>query len=138
MGQFVQFFANAAGVIGSCIAELFGPWSASMTTLVLFLSADYLAGRVVALVFKKPRKSGTGEAAASFKALLRKLAKLLLVVVASRLDLLIGASYCRDATVIALCLGETVSIIENVALMGVPIPEPIRKSIARLCKTDGQ
>lgn len=138
MGYFIQTVTDAAGVIGSCFSELFGAWSAGMTTLALFLAADFFAGRVVALVFKKPRKSGTGEAAASLKALLRKLAKLLLVIVARRLDLLIGASYCRDATVIALCLGETVSIIENVALMGVPIPEPIRKSIARLRKTDGQ
>mgnify|MGYP000583885767 len=40
-----------------------------------------------------------------------------------------GSSFIRDATVVAFVANETISIIENAGLMGVPIPEIIVKSI---------
>lgn len=52
-----------------------------------------------------------------------------MVYIACRLDLLIGETYIRDAAVIALVTNETVSIIENLGLMGVPIPSIITKAI---------
>ncbi len=138
MTGFKQFICTTAGVIGAGIASIFGGWSASMTTLIIFLAIDYITGIIVAGVFKKSPKSDNGglESKAGLKGLLRKGAELLLVLVACRLDILIGSNYCRDATVIALCVNETISIIENVGVMGVPIPEPIRKAIARLRNTD--
>ena len=48
---------------------------------------------------------------------------------ACRLDLIMGSSFIRDATVVAFVANETISIIENAGLMGVPIPEIIVKSI---------
>ena len=54
---------------------------------------------------------------------------MLIVLVACRLDLIMGSSFIRDATVVAFVANETISIIENAGLMGVPIPEIIVKSI---------
>ena len=54
---------------------------------------------------------------------------LLIVLVAVRLDLAVGSSFIKDDTVIAFIVNETISIIENAGLMGVPIPEPITKAI---------
>lgn len=59
----------------------------------------------------------------------RKGVSLLIVLVACRLDLIMGSSFIRDATVVAFVANETISIIENAGLMGVPIPEIIVKSI---------
>lgn len=47
----------------------------------------------------------------------------------SNLDPDMGSSFIRDATVVAFVANETISIIENAGLMGVPIPEVITKSI---------
>ena len=86
---------------------------------------------VVAGIFHNSRKTETGslESLAGWKGLCRKGVSLLIVLVACRLDLIMGSSFIRDATVVAFVANETISIIENAGLMGVPIPEIIVKSI---------
>ena len=54
---------------------------------------------------------------------------LLVVLVAYRLDIVIGSDYIRNAVIIAFIANETISIIENAGLMGVPIPAIITKAI---------
>ena len=64
----------------------------------------------------------------------RKGVSLLVVLVACRLDTIMGSNFIRDATVIAFVANETISIIENAGLMGVPIPTVITKAIEVLKK----
>ena len=40
-----------------------------------------------------------------------------------------GASYIRDGVCIAFIVNETISIVENAGLMGVPIPAALTKAI---------
>ena len=68
------------------------------------------------------------------KGLCRKGVSLLVVLVACRLDMIMGSNFIRDATVIAFIANETISIIENAGLMGVPIPSVITKAIEVLKK----
>lgn len=119
------------GVIGSFISGVYGGWSAAMTTLIIFMALDYLTGIIVAGVFHKSKKSKSGslKSAAGWKGLCRKGAELLVVLVACRLDLLLGVNYVRDCTVIAFVINETISILENVGLMGVKLPPVIIKAI---------
>lgn len=58
------------------------------------------------------------------------------VLVGHRLDLVIGASYIKDAVCIAFIVNELISLIENAALMGVPIPQIITKAIDLLQKAE--
>ena len=53
---------------------------------------------------------------------------------ACRLDLMMGSNFIRDAVVIAFVANETISIIENAGLMGIPIPAVITKAIEVLKK----
>lgn len=119
------------GVVGGAISALFGGWDSALTTLVIFMGIDYVTGLLVAGVFKQSKKTDTGalESRAGFKGLCRKGVTLLIVLVACRLDLVIGTTFVRDATVIAFVANETISIIENAGLMGIPIPSVIVKSI---------
>ena len=55
--------------------------------------------------------------------------RLLIVLVACRLDAVMGSNFVRDAAVIAFVANETISIIENAGLMGLPIPEVIIKAV---------
>ncbi len=57
-----------------------------------------------------------------------------MVLVACRLDLSMGSNFIRDAVVIAFVANETISIIENAGLMGIPIPAVITKAIEVLKK----
>ena len=59
---------------------------------------------------------------------------LLFVLIATQLDLLAGTSYLRDAVCIAFIANEALSIVENAGLMGVPLPEVLRKAIDVLQK----
>jgi toxin secretion/phage lysis holin len=59
---------------------------------------------------------------------------LLIVLVAARLDLLLGTAFIRDGVIVAYILNEILSIIENAGLMGVPVPESIQKAIEVLQK----
>lgn len=125
-----------AGVVGSFIASLFGGWDAALITLIIFMGIDYLTGLIVAGVFHKSGKTenGTLESRAGWKGLCKKGVTLLIVLVACRLDMVIGSTFIRDAVVIAFIANETISIVENAGLMGVPIPTVITKAIEILNK----
>lgn len=124
------------GITGSVIASLFGGWDAAMITLLIFMGVDYLTGLIVAGVFHKSPKSDGGalESRAGWKGLCRKGMTLLIVLVACRLDMMMGSTFIRDAVVIAFVANETLSIIENAGLMGVPIPTVIVKAVEILKK----
>lgn len=124
------------GVIGSGIASLFGGFDAALVTLLIFMGTDYLTGLIVAGVFHASKKTenGTLESRAGWKGLCRKGVTLLIVLVACRLDLVMGSNFIRDAVVIAFIANETISIIENAGLMGVPIPAVITQAIEVLKK----
>lgn len=119
------------GVVGGAISALFGGWDSALTTLVIFMAIDYITGLLVAGVFKQSKKTETGalESRAGFKGLVRKGVTLAIVLVACRLDLVIGTTFVKDATVIAFVANETISIIENAGLMGIPIPKVIINAI---------
>lgn len=119
------------GVTGGFISALFGGWSSALTTLIIFMAIDYITGIIVAGVFKKSKKTETGalESYTGWKGLCRKGVSLLIVLIACRLDITLGSSFIRDAVIIAFIANETISIIENAGLMGIPIPSIITKAI---------
>lgn len=126
-----QIIAMLVGVIGGVFTTLFGGWSAGMTTLVIFMAIDYIAGFTVAAVFKKSDKSENGalESRAGWKGLAKKAMTLLFVLIAYRLDLLMNTDYIKDAAVIAFCVNELISIVENAGLMGIPLPNVIKRAL---------
>jgi toxin secretion/phage lysis holin len=122
------------GVVGSAAANLLGGWDSALQTLILFMAVDYVTGLIVAGVFKKSAKSETGaiESKAGWKGLFKKGVTLLIVLVATQLDKVTGTEIIRDAVIIAYIVNEGISIIENAGLMGVPIPDIIRKTLEML------
>lgn len=122
---------TAIGIVGGFIANLFGGWDAALTTLVLAMAIDYASGLIVAGVFHKSKKTESGalESRAGWKGLCRKGMSLLIVLIGHRLDLAIGVAYIRDAVIIGFIANETISIVENAGLMGLPLPAVITKAI---------
>ena len=131
---------SAVGVVGGFIAMAFGGWSDALITLIIFMSVDYVTGLIVAGIFKKSKKSESGalESRAGFKGLCRKGVALLIVLVAVRLDIIMHTTYIKDAVIIAFIANETISIIENAGLMGIPIPGVITKAIDVLKKNSDE
>ena len=125
---------TGAGVIGGMISQAFGGWDAALISLLLFMAVDYLSGLIVAGVFHSSDKSETGtlNSAACWQGLLKKGMTLIIVLVAARLDIVLGTAFVRDAVVIAYIVNETISIIENAGLMGLPVPDVIMSAIEQL------
>lgn len=126
-----DYFCTAVGVLGGAIASLYGGWDTALQTLIIFMAVDYITGLVVAGVFHASPKSQTGalESRAGWKGLIRKGETLLIVLVACRLDAVMATSFVRDAVIIGFIANETISIIENAGLMGLPIPAALTKAV---------
>lgn len=127
-----QMVTSLFGMFGSAVALLFGGWDIALQTLVLFMGIDWITGGILLpVIFKKSPKSENGrlESRVGWKGLCRKGMTLLFVLIAVRLDLLMGTNYLRDAVCIAFIANEALSILENAGLMGMPIPEVLRQAI---------
>ena len=126
-----NMICTVLGALGGIVASAFGGWDAAVTTLLIFMGIDFASGLVVAGVFHRSSKSETGslESKAGWKGLARKCMTLLFVLIAHRLDLLIGVAYIRDAVIIGFAANELISIVENAGLMGLPLPPAITKAI---------
>lgn len=122
---------SLVGAIGGFVAMAFGGWSDALITLIVFMALDYVTGLIVAGIFKKSKKSENGalESRAGFKGLCRKGVALMIVLVAVRLDIVMHTTYIKDAVIIAFVANESISIIENAGLMGIPVPGIIARAI---------
>lgn len=119
------------GIIGAFIASLYGGWTQGMTTLIIMMAVDYITGLLVAGIWHKSQKTEDGrlESRAGWKGLVRKGVTLLIVLVAARLDLVIGSTLIRDTAVIGFIANEGISIVENAGLMGVPMPVVVQNAL---------
>ena len=127
-------FYGTAVFVGSALSALFGGFDMALVTLAVFMAVDYVTGIIVAGVFHKSLKTKNGslESKAGFKGLFRKGVTLLIVLVAARLDAVMHTSFIRDGVILAYIANETLSIVENAGLMGIPIPTAIKNAVEAL------
>ncbi|MFV0519423.1 MAG: holin family protein [Lachnospirales bacterium] len=126
-GEYIALFGGGATVI----SFLFGGFDNALVALILFMTIDYFTGLVVAGVFKNSKKTENGalESNAGFKGLVRKCVILLMVCVAYQLEVITEIAFIKSTVIYGYIVNETISIIENVGLMGVPVPDIVKKSI---------
>lgn len=126
--------------IGSALSYFIGGVDTMFIILCVFLLIDYITGLIVATVFKNSTKTESGKlnSAVSFKGLCKKFFVVVLVGVAHLLDVALGTNFIRGGVVVAFISNETISIVENAGLMGIPIPKPLRKAIDILQEREEQ
>lgn len=124
----------ALTLLGGGLAALFGGWDVLLRLLLLMMACDLAAGLLQSLYYGKSRKTKSGKFSA--KVLRQGLAKkgliLLVVLVSVGVDRLTGLNVVRDLTVMFYALQEMMSVIENCAAMGVPVPVKLREIIGVL------
>ena len=134
-----DYICTTAGVIGGGIAALFGGWDSAFVTLLIFMAVDFATGLITgAMGRSKHSKSGKLNSRAGWFGLAKKCSILLLIIVAVRLDILLGTTYVRDAVSIGFCVNELLSIVENTSLMGIPYPPALKNAIEVLQKQAGR
>lgn len=125
------FIGAVFGTIGGLVVNLFGGWSEDIITLLVLMIVDFIMGLIVAGVFHNSNKSENGNlnSRAGWKGLCKKGVTLLFVLIAHRLDVSLNINYIKTTTVIGFIAIETLSVVENAGLMGVPLPEVITRGI---------
>ena len=132
--------------IGGAIASFFTTMPPLVYILIGVMSIDYVTGLICGAMGKS-KKTETGYLASheAWKGLLKKGVILLVVLLANLLDIAVskGAGITVEAVMGATCLwfiaSEGLSILENVASMGVPVPRILTNLLEIMRqKGDGQ
>ena len=115
-------------VIGGWLGYFLGGLDGMMTALIVFMTLDYVTGVMCAIVDKK-LSSEVG-----FKGICKKVLILLLVGIAHIVDMhVIGTgSALRGAVICYYLSNEGVSILENAAHIGLPVPEKLKAVLEQL------
>ena len=128
---------TAVGTVGSVIAYLLGGWETAIQTLVCFMLIDYVTGIMLAIL-NKSSKTETGglSSKAGLRGIHKKTGMLIVVIVANRLDILAGTDVIRNGCIVILIANEGLSIIENLGVLGVPVPKILINFIEALKQQD--
>ena len=114
------------------VTQLLGGWDGALGLMFLLMGLDLVTGVAVSLLMKSGRTQGGGfHSRELFLGLTRKLLMVLLVMLATALDGLLGASLCRLTVIGFYGANEALSIVENAALLGVPFPRGLLKALER-------
>lgn len=125
---------KVASAVGGFFLGLFGPWDVSLGVLISCMAADYLSGIVVAALGKSKKSEGGGlDSNIGLKGLLKKGLILLVILVAAQLDNVLGADAAiRAAACWFYIANEALSVVENLALAGVPFPDKIKDALEQM------
>lgn len=128
------------GLIGSYLSYLLGGFDGTTGTLFTFMIVDYATGFLLSALFKKSLKTVSGglSSKVGFIGLFKKVLILVFIMIGYRLDLLLDVNYIRAGVCYAFIVNELISIIENVGLIGFPIPPIILNAIDILKSKDKQ
>ena len=116
--------------IGGWLGYFLGGCDGLILALLLFVSVDYITGVMCAIADRK-LSSEVG-----FKGICRKVLIFLLVGIANILDVnVIGTgSVLRTAVIFFYISNEGVSILENAAHLGLPVPNKMKAVLEQLHK----
>ena len=104
-------------ILGGIGGFLFGSWDLPLQILLVAMVLDYISGILKAFYL------GEVSSRVGYKGLVKKVGILFTIVVANLTDIVFGLTIFRSAICMFFCMNELVSVLENIALLGVPIPE---------------
>ena len=128
MKNILDYFKYIVAAVGTGVTWLFGAWDTALMVLVCFMILDYLTGVLRAIVNKEV-SSDTG-----LKGIARKAVIFIVLIVAVLLDRLLntGTWVFRTVTCYFYIANEGISLLENCAGLGLPIPEKIKDVLVQL------
>ena len=128
MKEFWNMIQFAFAVIGGWLGYFLGGCDGLLYALIAFVVIDYLTG-VMCAINDKTLSSEVG-----FRGICRKVLIFLLVGIANILDVhVIGAgSVLRTAVIFFYISNEGVSLLENAAHLGLPVPQKIKAVLEQL------
>ena len=116
---------------GGFVLYLIGGFDLLLEALLVCMIVDYLMGLTIAGVFKRSEKSKNGglDSFVGWMGISKKITSLLFIIIAVELQKVSGLAGIREGVILTLIVNELISIIENAGIMGIPVPDPIKKMI---------
>lgn len=111
----------------TAIGESCGGYDQMLHAIILFVIIDYVTG-VLRAGYEKKISSYIGE-----WGIVRKIVIFMVIAAANELDLLIGTDHLLRLTTISFFLSnEGISLLENIAALGIPIPPQLLNTLAEI------
>ena len=140
MKHITEWLSAAGGAVLAFITGL----PVIIWILIGVMSLDYITGIICGLMGKSPKtETGGLSSKAAFEGLLKKVLILMVVGLAALVDMAISSAAQIDMVAVtgACCLwfvaSEGLSVLENAAAMGVPIPKVLLKAL-EIMRKQGQ
>lgn len=121
---------SIAGAVGAVLGFMYGEVTGLFWALIAFIALDYITGVVVAIIEKR-LSSEVG-----FRGLAKKFLILVFVAVGHIADTYIlgGTPAAMSAVMLFYMANEGISIIENAAALGLPVPKKLKDIMVQLKK----
>ena len=137
-----------AAAAGGVIVGWWGGWTAGSKVLVILMVMDYLTDCACALTGHSTKtESGHFWSQVAVAGILKKVFTMCVILMAALQDQVLsggqgaenGMTMFRSAAEFFYIATEGLSIVENVGLMGVPVPKPLKQALEVLRdKNDGE
>ena len=132
MNNMEKYFNGIVAIIATFFTYLFGSWDLALQVLIVFMVLDYVTGVLYAFI------SNQLNSEVGFKGLVKKLMILVVLIIGVMLDRILGTGNWVFRTLVCYfyIANEGISLLENVANIGIPIPNKIRNALEQLNKDD--
>ena len=128
MKEFWNFIQVIFAAIGGWLGYFLGGCDGLIYALTAFVVVDYITGVMCAIADKKLSSS------VGFKGICRKVLIFILVGIANIIDVQVikSGSVLRTAVIFFYLSNEGVSLLENAAHLGLPIPNKLKNVLEQL------
>ena len=125
---------TAITMLGGWLGYFVGGMDGMLTALIILMAIDYVTGVMCAIADK------TLSSAVGFKGICRKMLILMLVGIANIIDVNVvgNGSALRGAVICFYLSNEGISILENSAHLGLPVPAKLKDILTQLHNRDAK
>ena len=133
MKQIIETVQYVITGIGGFVGWFLGGVDGFLYALLVFVVVDYLTGLMAAYIQKKISSE------VGFRGICRKVAIFCLIGIAHILDAQViqSGSVLRTAIVFFYLSNEGISILENITIIGLPVPQKLRDVLEQIRDKDG-
>lgn len=128
MDNLSTFYNTVLAVFGAIVGFLFGDMRGCLVALICFIVLDFITGVLTGVV----EKNLSSEVA--YRGIVRKLIEIIIVIASHMIDKYICET--GDVIMTAVCFlfisTEGISLLENAARLGVPIPNKLVETLSQL------
>ena len=127
-----NIIAITSAGLGGLLSFLYGDITPALQVLVAMMVIDFVTGTLNGVLSKKLNSK------TCYKGIVKKINILCLVAVGHFIDQATGMNTIKNVVVFFYLANEGISIIENAAKAGLPIPQKIKDVLEQLKEEGGQ